>query len=196
VRQDRRRIRVKAPAVFCNRTKTSGWWQRLGGRLDLWLKIHGWGLVDRHPAPLSDGAKGVLKEAVNLFFAQLGSSRIMGSLCDAAGYIAGVEDFGSRENNDIEDLANASAVVNWGKDFSRSSLHTAAWVHKARKKGAHVLTLSPGGDGNDPFCDSRIRLRPGTDRFLAAAVIRRLIEEGRIPEDVLIHTRQPSSSAR
>jgi anaerobic selenocysteine-containing dehydrogenase len=127
----------------------------------------------------SDGAKGVLKEAVNLFFAQLGSSRIMGSLCDAAGFIAAVEDFGSRENNDIEDLANASAIVNWGKDFSRSSLHTAALIHKARKNGARVLTLSPGGDGNDPFCDGRIRIRPGTDRFLAAAVIGRLLAENR-----------------
>ncbi len=139
----------------------------------------------------SDGAKGVLKEAVNLFFAQLGSSRIMGSLCDAAGYIAGVEDFGARENNDIEDLANAAAIVNWGKDFSRSSIHTAAVVRQARNRGARVLTISPGGDGNDPFSDGRIRIRPGTDRFLAAAVIRRLIEEGACAEDVLTHTRHP-----
>ena len=73
----------------------------------------------------------------------------MGSLCDAAGYIAGVEDFGTRENNDIDDLAHAAAIVNWGKDFSRSSVHTAAIVRQARKNGARVLTLSPGGDGSD-----------------------------------------------
>jgi anaerobic selenocysteine-containing dehydrogenase len=139
----------------------------------------------------SDGAKGVLKEAVNLFFSILGSSRILGSLCDAAGYVAGVEDFGSRENHDIEDLANAAAIVNWGKDFARSSVHTAAIVRQARKRGAAVLTLSPGGDGSKAFCDRHIRIRPGSDRFMAAALIRRLFEENRVPAAVLDRTHQP-----
>jgi anaerobic selenocysteine-containing dehydrogenase len=188
--------RLQSPSrILKPQLKTKGGWQTIGWEAALDLCAEKIQRLRSEPTALlhihSDGAKGVLKEAVNLFFAQLGSSRVRGSLCDAAGYIAGVEDFGSRENNDIEDLANAAAIVNWGKDVSRSSLHTAALVHKARKKGAHVLTLSPGGDGNDPFCDERIRIRPGTDRFLAAAVIRRLIEEGRIPEDVWIHTRQP-----
>jgi anaerobic selenocysteine-containing dehydrogenase len=139
----------------------------------------------------SDGAKGVLKEAVALFFSQLGSSRIRGSLCDAAGYIAGVEDFGSRENNDIEDLANAGAVVNWGRDFSRSSIHAAAMVHRARRRGAPVLTVSPGADTARPFSDVHIRIRPGTDRFLAAAVIRRLLAEKPPPAELAARARSP-----
>jgi anaerobic selenocysteine-containing dehydrogenase len=54
-----------------------------------------------------------------------------------------------------------------------------------------VLTISPGGDGNEPFSDQRIRIRPGTDRFLAAAVIRRLIGDRPIPEEVAAHSRHP-----
>jgi len=153
--------------------------QRLRGEPHTILHIH------------SDGAKGVLKEAVGLFFARLGTSRIRGSLCDAAGFIAGVEDFGSRANNDIEDLGNAAGIVNWGKDFSRSSIHTAAFVHTARRRGARVLTISPGGDGNDPFCDRSIRIRPGTDRFLAAAIIQRLVEAGRHDGAAAARARQP-----
>jgi len=153
--------------------------QRLRGEPHTILHIH------------SDGAKGVLKEAVGLFFARLGTSRIRGSLCDAAGFIAGVEDFGSRANNDIEDLGNAAGIVNWGKDFSRSSIHTAAFVHTARRRGARVLTISPGGDGNDPFCDRSIRIRPGTDRFLAAAIIQRLLEAGRDDGAAAARARQP-----
>ena len=139
----------------------------------------------------SDGAKGVLKEAVNLFFSQLGSSRIRGSLCDAAGYIAGVEDFGSRENNDIDDLEHAAAIVNWGRDLSRSSIHTAAAVAAARRRGAPVLTISPGGDGNAALSDAQIRVRPGTDRFLAAAVIQRLLSENRVAAEVAARARHP-----
>ena len=58
------------------------------------------------------GAKGVLKEATALLFNMLGSSRTWGSLCDAAGYMACLRDFGSRKNNPIADLLNAASIVN------------------------------------------------------------------------------------
>ena len=139
----------------------------------------------------SEGAKGVLKAATAFFFTMLGSSRTKGSLCDAAGFMAYIHDFGSRKNNDINDLLNAAGIVNWGKDFSRSSIHTAAVIRRARKQGTRMLTISPGGDDNDAFCDERIRIRPGTDRFLAAAVTRRLWEDGRISPEILPHTKNP-----
>jgi anaerobic selenocysteine-containing dehydrogenase len=133
-----------------------------------------------------DGAKGVLKALPRLFFNRLGATRVRGSLCDAAGFMAYVHDFGSRKNHDIYDLKNAARIVNWGKDLPRSSIHMAAVVAGARKRGTRVLTISPGGDDSDRFSDAHIRIRPGTDRFLAAAGIRRLLSEkpvdARIPE--------------
>jgi len=139
----------------------------------------------------NEGAKGVLKEATKLLFARLGTSRVRGSLCDAAGFMACVHDFGSRENNDINDLMHASRIVNWGKDLSRSSVHTAALVKKVRKNGARVLTISPGGDGSQTYSDAHIRIRPGTDRFLAAAVMRLLTENDLIPEKAKDRSRNP-----
>ena len=139
----------------------------------------------------SEGAKGVLKAATALFFSILGTSRTKGSLCDAAGFMAYIYDFGSRKNNDINDLINAAGIVNWGKDFSRSSIHTAAIIRKAARKGTRLLTISPGGDGNDAFPGDRIRIRPGTDRFLAAAGIKMLVEEGRVSPGILEHTKNP-----
>jgi anaerobic selenocysteine-containing dehydrogenase len=135
-----------------------------------------------------EGAKGVLKQANKLFFALLGASRTKGSLCDAAGFIACLADFGSRFNNDIEDLLNARMIINWGKDLSRSSVHTYAIVRKAKKQGSRLLTISPGGDGSHAFSDDFIRIRPGTDRFLAAAIIRLLVERDLIGADILSHT--------
>ena len=135
-----------------------------------------------------DGDKGVLSQASNLFFASLGASQVAGSLCDMAGIAASIADFGSLDTNDLLDLANASAVVNWGKDLGRSSNHVAAIIGKVRKSGGKVLTVSPGGDGNRMFSDKMIRIRPGTDRFLAAAVIHLLIQRGKIDDDVLERT--------
>jgi anaerobic selenocysteine-containing dehydrogenase len=140
---------------------------------------------------MGSGAKGVLKEATALFFNQLGTSRIWGSLCDAAGFMAYIRDFGSRHNHDLNDLLNASSIVNWGKDLSRSSIHTAAIIRQARKSGTRVLTISPGGDGHQSFSDEHLRIRPGTDRHLAAALIRLFAETNRIPPKILDHTKNP-----
>ncbi|MDH3964667.1 MAG: molybdopterin-dependent oxidoreductase, partial [Deltaproteobacteria bacterium] len=136
-----------------------------------------------------EGDKGVLSQASKLFFAELGSSQMAGCLCDIAGIAACVADFGSLETNDVLDLANASAIVNWGKDLSRSSNHVAALVRKARQGGARVLTISPGGDGNLSFSDRIIRIRPGTDRFLAIAVIQLLLKRDKIDKHILERTK-------
>ena len=136
-----------------------------------------------------EGAKGVLKKGVGLFFARLGSSRVKGSLCDAAGFVAYLKDFCSRENPRPENLLHAGRIINWGKDLSRSSVHMAALVQKARQKGARVLTISPEGDGNRPLSDAIIRIRPGTDRFLAAAIIRQFMEREKVLPSVIHATR-------
>lgn len=134
-----------------------------------------------------EGAKGVLKQAGKAFFAQIGARGTRGSLCDAAGYVAYLKDFGSRIQNDIREIVSARTIVNWAKDLSKSSVHTAVLVQKARRNGARLITVSPGGDGNGPFSDEFIRIRPGTDRFLAAAVVRLMMERGRVSEQILDH---------
>jgi anaerobic selenocysteine-containing dehydrogenase len=106
-----------------------------------------------------------------------------------AGIAACIAEFGSLETNVVLDLANASIIINWGKDLARSSNHLAALVRKARKKGARVLTISPGGDGNLSYSDRMITIRPGTDRFLALAVVQLLVQRGKISDEIIGRTR-------
>ena len=107
--------------------------------------------------------KGVLSRLNRLFFARLGASTVGGSLCDIAGTEACELDFGSLDQNDTRDLLNARRIVNWGRDLSRSSVHVGALVRRARKQGAQVWTITPGGDGNASYSDRIITLWPGTD---------------------------------
>lgn len=130
------------------------------------------------------GYRGVLAQASSIFFAGLGSSTTYGSLCDEAGIQACIRDFGSLNHNDPSDLLNASRIVNWGRDLSRSSIHTGALASEARKKGVRILTISPGGDRNHSYSDEFIRIKPGTDRFLAAAVMRILLEQGGVKPEI------------
>lgn len=166
-------------------------WQTIGWDDALALCAEKIQCYGREPASIlhiqGDGAKGVLKQAGRMLFSRLGSSRTKGCLCDPAGLAAYDLDFGSRENNDPLDLLNARYIINWGKDLSRSSIHLAALVRRVRKNGCRVLTISPGGDGHQPFSDDHIRIRPGTDRFLAAAVLRQLLDENHLAEDVMGH---------
>lgn len=135
-----------------------------------------------------NGYRGVLAEASLVFFEEYGASATRGALCDEAGIAACLEDFGALAHNDLRDLGQARRIVNWGRDLSRSGVHTAALVRQARKSGGRVLTVSPGGDGNAPFSDETIRVRPGTDRFLALATLRVLLDSNGLDEQALSRT--------
>ena len=131
--------------------------------------------------------KGVLAHAPRLFFGRLGATNAGGSLCNIAGTSACIADFGGRLHNDCADLAQARKIVNWGRDSLRSSVHMAALISRARQQGAQVITISPGGDSSQSLSDIILTIRPGADRFLAAAVIRLLIERDLIRQDILDH---------
>ncbi len=124
------------------------------------------------------GYRGVLGKASNVLFKKLGASGTCGAVCDETGIVASKLDFGDLHHNDPEDILNASRVVNWGRDLTRCSIHQLALIHKARKNGTEVLTISPGGDGTHEFSDINVVIRPGTDRFLAAAVLKLYLEAG------------------
>ncbi len=172
--------------------KKKGQWKEIGWEeaLDMCAeKIQGYRSDPASILHILGGAdKGILRMLTDMFFARLGASRVAGCLCDDAGIAACIADFGSLDHNDIRDLINARWIVNWGKDPSRSSIHVAALMLKARQRGAQVLTISPGGDDNIEYSDVMVQIRPGTDRFLAAALIQLLEERGRLQQEIFDKT--------
>ncbi|MBG0790340.1 MAG: molybdopterin-dependent oxidoreductase [Desulfovibrionaceae bacterium] len=134
------------------------------------------------------GYRGVLAQASGVLFGRLGASTTRGAVCDETGIVASERDFGVLHHNDPEDILNADRIVNWGRDMTRCSVHQLALVHKARKQGVEVLTISPGGDGTPEFSDVNVAVRPGTDRFLAAAVLKLYLEAGDLNPWVLNRT--------
>jgi len=136
--------------------------------------------LSREPASILHvrgyGYRGFFADAGNYLFNALGASSTRGALCDGAGCTAYMADFGGLEMNDPQDLLNADHIINWGKDLSRSSVHLAQLINQAKKKGCRITTISPGGDGNDALSDKMICIRPGRDRFLAAGVIKEILE--------------------
>lgn len=134
------------------------------------------------------GSKGISQLVPRLFFGALGASTRRGSLCNAAGMAACMADFGANDVNDSTELFKSRGIVNWGKDFSRSSAHLTGLLRRARKGGARVLTVSPAGGEDRYYSDTTITIRPGTDRYLAAAVIRLFLEQRQVKESIVEHT--------
>lgn len=124
------------------------------------------------------GYRGVLGSASKYFFKKIGTATTYGAVCDDTGIEATIRDFGALHHNDPEDILNANRIINWGRDMTRCSIHQLQLIHKARKKGTEVLSISPGGDGTPEFSDVNIVIRPGTDRYLAAAVLKLYLEAG------------------
>ena len=172
--------------------RTASGWQAISWDAALDLCAEKMQALRHEPASIlhvySAGTKGLTSQITVWFFGMLGASRAAGSLCDNAGAEAYKLDFGARDGNHIDDLLNARRIVNWGRDLSRGTLHMGMYVQQARRMGATVLTITPAGDGSGPFSDEMIRIRPGTDRFLAAAVIRVFIERGCIDPAVTART--------
>ncbi|GAB6113400.1 molybdopterin-dependent oxidoreductase [Desulfomicrobium salsuginis] len=169
------------------RLKVDGAWRDIGWDEALGLCAEKMNLYRDEPRSIlhvrGSGNRGVVKFLSTLFFRTLGASGLHGSLCDEAGISACVEDFGALRHNDITDILRTSALVNWGRDLKRGSVHTAAMVRQLRKGGVPVVTIAPGADTAEGFTDRFVRIRPGTDRFLAAAVLQEVLRrKGVAPE--------------
>ncbi|MBE0618922.1 MAG: molybdopterin-dependent oxidoreductase, partial [Proteobacteria bacterium] len=125
-----------------------------------------------------DGVKGATKAFVDYVFAALGARSTRGALCDAAGLEAILRDAGQPAMNDPRQLDGAEAIVLWGKHPRACSIHAAAQVANARRRGVPVLAVNPDPGAVRSLADGVIRVAPGSDRFLALAVARLLVDQG------------------
>ena len=129
----------------------------------------------------SAGAMGAGKGFLDYLFGLLGSRTVTGSLCDIAGTEAIAADAGSLTMNDPSEIDRAEVIVLWGKNPRASSVHTAAQIVEARRRGARVVAVTPDTAALRGLADHVIRVRPGRDRFLALAIAKLLVSTTRPP---------------
>lgn len=100
---------------------------------------------------------------------------VSGGPCDDTGTDAHVKDFGVCLNPPVENLEKAETVILFGKDCKTSSSHVFAYLKQLRKKGKTIIYIDPRKTETALAADKYIRINPGADGLLAAAV---LIEMG------------------
>ena len=119
------------------------------------------------------------------FFHRLGASLLARTICASAGAAGSDVTLGTRACLDPECIVRARYIINWGSNTSVTNSHLWSLMHKARKDGAHIVTIDPFKSLTAARSDWWIPIRPGTDAALALGMMHVLWREGLHDEDYL-----------
>ncbi len=124
------------------------------------------------------GIKGIVAKALGrLFWARFGGpTTVEGGLSVEASHAAQDLDLGGLGAHDPRDMANARAVVVWGKNIDVTRPHGMAFVTEARRAGAPMHVIDPVRCATARKAARHHALRPGSDRWLALGVGKLLVE--------------------
>lgn len=170
--------RIKRPLIKSQgRFKETSWNQALNyieEKIRYCLKTYGpLSILHNHDG----GSEALTKNLDRRFFNALGGcTGVSGSLCWSGGIAAQKYDFGGLQQNDIEDLVNASGIVLWGRNVGDTNTHVVPFIIEAQKRGAHIAVINPMRTSLNGKAELVIKPKPGTDAALALGAIRYLIK--------------------
>ena len=90
---------------------------------------------------------------------------------------------GVRLGNDPESILSSKAIIIWGRDPAKTSIHLLPLLRKARKQGAQLILVDPIRTKTAFVCDEHVAPRPGSDGFLAIGMAKELLEMDLVDPD-------------
>ena len=123
------------------------------------------------------GSMGIVQRyALMRVFHALGASLPVGNVCaQSAGVLA---EEGHPIGLDPEDIPKAELIILWGNNLLSTGHHVWPFIDEARKSGAKVIAIDPRRTRTAAAADQHLKIRPGTDAILAAAMAQVMISEG------------------
>ncbi|AEI15432.1 molybdopterin dinucleotide-binding region [Flexistipes sinusarabici DSM 4947] len=100
---------------------------------------------------------------------------VEGSPCDETGISAHIEDFGCIKNPRITNLFQADTIMLFGKNAKNCSPHLYAYLKKMKKIGKNIVYIDPVKTATAGLADKFIRINPGADGLLAAALLEEIV---------------------
>jgi len=100
---------------------------------------------------------------------------VEGSPCDETGISAHIEDFGCIKNPRITNLFQADTIILFGKNAKNCSPHLYAYLKKMKKNGKKIVYIDPVKTATAELADKFIRINPGADGLLAAALLEEIV---------------------
>ena len=133
------------------------------------------------------GSNGKLSDGLldDLFFARLGASRLVKTICAVPTTEVALGMYGKMPGVAFSDYPKARCIIVWGANPKASNIHLVPYLKKARQAGAFVATVDPRRNFSTVETDLHLGVRPGTDLPVALAMIRRWAEAGLLDEEFL-----------
>jgi anaerobic selenocysteine-containing dehydrogenase len=121
------------------------------------------------------------------FFARLGASRQVGSLCGATAGAGMAATVGSRRGADPMDVRFAKLVLLWATNTFLTNRHLWPFIEEARSGGAKVVVIDPIRTITADKADWFIQPLPGTDVALMLAMMQVLIRDDLVDHEYIEH---------
>ncbi|SEC54530.1 molybdopterin-dependent oxidoreductase [Paenibacillus sp. GP183] len=119
------------------------------------------------------------------FFHRLGASRLMYTICEAAGTEGYQYTMGGSYGIDPEDTLHSKLIIMWGINAVSTNMHQVMLAEKARKNGAQIVVIDVHKNQTGRWADWFIPIKPGTDAALALGIMHILFDEKMVDEDFL-----------
>ncbi|MCS7462936.1 molybdopterin oxidoreductase family protein [Paenibacillus doosanensis] len=119
------------------------------------------------------------------FFHRLGASRLLYSICQAAGTEGYNYTMGGAVGTDPEDTVDAKLFIMWGINTVSTNMHQVVLAEKARKNGAKIVVIDVHKNQTGRWADWFIPIMPGTDAALALGIMHILFAENKTDEAFL-----------
>lgn len=119
------------------------------------------------------------------FFHRLGASRLLYTICEAAGAEGYSYTMGGGFGTDPEDTVHAKLFIMWGINAVSTNMHQVMLAEKARKNGATIVAIDVHRNRTGRWADWFIPIKPGTDAALALGIMHILFAENMTDEAFL-----------
>ena len=146
--------------------------------------VHNWG--GQAVVPWGDaGTQGslMMNSLDRRFFARLGSSVQVDSLCGAAALSGTAAALGSPLTCDPLDVRYADLIFLWGTNTRLTNRHLWPFIEEARARGARVIVIDPVRTITADAADQFVQPLPGTDVALMLAMMHVLVRDDLVDHD-------------
>lgn len=125
------------------------------------------------------GARTALQSMNKRFFNLLGGvTTTTGTVCGGIGHVALEQDYGVKIPHNPLDQLNSDLIIIWGRNPAVTDIHLWKILKKARRKGTKLVVIDPVKTRTAKQADSHLKPAPGTDHYLAMALIKIILKKG------------------
>ena len=126
------------------------------------------------------GTQGLVQGSAmsDAFFARLGATHLVRSVCGSAGGTGIAMTIGDGPGFLPEDLAHSRYIILWGTNTISTNLHLWPFIREAKEHGATIVAIDPAKTRTAAAADVHIRPMPGTDAALALGMMHVIVAEG------------------